>query len=46
MAIFDIITRKNREPLVASDCREFHNAYNEYKGIGKAYITTAVPLDS
>jgi F-type H+-transporting ATPase subunit delta len=26
--------------------REFHNAYNEYKGIGKATITTAIPLDA
>ncbi|MEJ0055474.1 MAG: F0F1 ATP synthase subunit delta [Bacteroidota bacterium] len=25
---------------------EFHNAYNEYKGIGKATITTTIPMDS
>ena len=45
MAFFDIITRKNREPILASVARQFHNAYNEYKGIGKATVTTAVPLD-
>jgi F-type H+-transporting ATPase subunit delta len=46
MAIFDIITKKNREPLLPAIAREFHNAYNEYKGIGKATVTTAVPLDA
>jgi F-type H+-transporting ATPase subunit delta len=46
MAIIDIITRKNREPLLASIAKEFQNQYNEYKSIGKATITTATPLDS
>jgi F-type H+-transporting ATPase subunit delta len=46
MAIFDILTRKNREPLLPGIAKEFHTAYNIYKGIGKAFITTAVPLDS
>jgi F-type H+-transporting ATPase subunit delta len=46
MAIFDIITKKNREPLLPSIAREFHNAYNLYKGVGTAVITTAVPLDA
>ncbi|HEY9047689.1 MAG TPA: ATP synthase F1 subunit delta [Ohtaekwangia sp.] len=46
MSIFDIITRKNREPLLPAIAKEFHNAYNEYKGIRKATITTAVPLDA
>jgi F-type H+-transporting ATPase subunit delta len=46
MAIFDIITKKNREPLLPSIAEEFHNAYNEYKGVGKATIITAVPLDA
>jgi F-type H+-transporting ATPase subunit delta len=45
MSFFDIITRKNREPLLGAIAKEFHNAYNEYKGIGKATITSAVPLD-
>ena len=46
MAFFDIITRKNREPILAGIAKEFHNAYNLYKGIGKATVTTAVPLDA
>ncbi|MBA4054711.1 MAG: ATP synthase F1 subunit delta, partial [Marivirga sp.] len=46
MAIFDILTRKNREPLLPGIAKEFHTAYNIYKGIGKAFVTTAVPLDS
>lgn len=45
MAIIDILTRKNREPLLPAIATEFHNAYNEYKGIGKAYITTTFPID-
>lgn len=45
MSFFDILTRKNREPILPSIAKEFHNAYNEYKGIGKATITTAIPLD-
>ena len=45
MSFFDIITRKNREPILASIAREFHNAYNQYKGIGTASVTTATPLD-
>jgi F-type H+-transporting ATPase subunit delta len=45
MSFFDIITRKNREPLLGAIAREFHNAYNEYKGVGKATVTSAVPLD-
>ena len=44
-SIIDIITRKNREPLLPSIASEFHNAYNEYKGIGKASVTTAAALD-
>jgi F-type H+-transporting ATPase subunit delta len=46
MAFFEIITRKNREPILAGIAREFHNAYNDYKGIGKATVTTAIPLDT
>lgn len=46
MAFFEIITRKNREPILSTVAREFHNAYNEYKGIGKATVTTAIPLDA
>ena len=46
MAIIDIITRKNREPLLAAIAGEFQNQYNEYKSIGKATITSATPLDA
>lgn len=45
MAIFDIITRKNREPILPAIANEFHIAYNEYNGIGGASIISAVPLD-
>jgi F-type H+-transporting ATPase subunit delta len=46
MAIIDIITRKNREPLLAAIAREFQNQYNEYRSIGKATVTSATPLDA
>ncbi len=46
MAFFEIITRKNREPILVSVAREFHNSYNAYKGIGKGTVTTASPLDA
>ncbi|MGC1243087.1 MAG: ATP synthase F1 subunit delta [Chryseosolibacter sp.] len=45
MSFFDIIVRKNREAILVTIAHEFHNAYNEYKGVGKATVTTAVPLD-
>jgi F-type H+-transporting ATPase subunit delta len=44
--IIDILTRKNREPLLPAIAKEFHVAYNLYKGIGKATITTTVPMDA
>lgn len=46
LAIFDIITRKNREPLLPEIARQFHQAYNEYKGIVSATLETAVEPDS
>ena len=46
MAILDIITHKNREPLLPAIAREFHSQFNEYKSIGGATVTTAVPLDN
>lgn len=46
MAFIDIITRKNREPLLPEIAGEFHNAFNVYKGIGKASVTTPVALDA
>lgn len=44
--IIDILTRKNREKLLPAIAKEFHVAYNENKGIGKATITTTVPMDA
>ena len=46
MAIVDILTRKNREPLLPAIASGFHRAYNQYKEIGEATVTTAVPLDA
>jgi len=46
LAIFDIITRKNREPLLQEIAREFHLAYNTFKGIGRATLITATPIDA
>jgi F-type H+-transporting ATPase subunit delta len=46
MAIFDIITRKNREALLPAIANEFHQAYNVYKNISTATITTAFPIDN
>lgn len=46
LAIFDIITRKHREPILYTIAKQFHQSYNDYKGIGVASVTSAVPLDS
>jgi F-type H+-transporting ATPase subunit delta len=46
MAIMDILTQKNREPLLFAIAKEFHNAYNEFKGIGKATVITSMPMDA
>lgn len=45
MSIIEILTTKNREPLLPAIATEFHNAYNVYKGIVKAYVTTTIPID-
>jgi len=45
MSMIIIVTQKNREPILPAMAEEFHNAYNVYKGIGKAYLTTTVPAD-
>lgn len=45
MAILDIVTAKNREPILPEIASEFHNAYNVHKGIGKATLTTSVAPD-
>jgi len=46
LAIIDIVARKNRESILPSIAREFHNAYNDFKGIQKATITSTVALDA
>lgn len=46
LAIFDIITRKNREAILPSIANEFHVAYNDYRGVGEASVITATPLDA
>jgi F-type H+-transporting ATPase subunit delta len=46
LAIIEILTTKNREPLLPAIAKEFHNAYNEYKGIQKATVTTTIAVDS
>lgn len=45
MSIIEILTKKNREPLLPAIATEFHNAYNVYKGIGKASIISTIPVD-
>lgn len=44
-SIFEIITRKNREEILYSVAKEFHNLYNQYQGIQTAQVTTTFPLD-
>lgn len=45
-AILEMLTDKNREPLLPAIAHEFHNAYNEYKGIEKASVTTTIAVDA
>src|SRR6187397_1903470 len=44
LSIVDILTRKHREPLLAEIPREFHHAYNVYKGVGRANVTTPTAM--
>jgi len=46
LAILEMLTDKNREPLLPAIAHEFHNAYNEYKGIEKATVTTTIAVDA
>ena len=45
-AIFEIITRKNREGILPEIAVEFSHQYNVKKGIEVAKVTTTVPLDA
>lgn len=44
MAFFEIIAKKNREPIMDSIATEFINQYNQQKNIERATIITTVPL--
>ena len=44
-SFFEIITRKNREPVLASIAKEFHHRYNDHKGVEEAVVTTTFPID-
>lgn len=44
IALFGIITKKNRESILPALAVEFQNQYNTHKGIELAKVTTAVPL--
>ena len=46
MAFIDVLTRKNREPLLVEIAPEFHHAYNIHKGVGRASITTTIAMDA
>ena len=45
MSAFDIITRKNRENLLAEISSEFVRLYNEKMGYQEATVTTTFPID-
>ncbi|MEQ8925997.1 MAG: ATP synthase F1 subunit delta [Fulvivirga sp.] len=45
LAIFDIITRKNRESILLEIAKQFDVQYNVHMSIERASVTTAVPLD-
>ncbi len=44
IAIFDIITRKNREEYLPAIANEFVSQYRTHKNIQKAVVTTPFPL--
>lgn len=46
LALFDIMTSKNREAILPAIAKKFHFAYNEYKGISRAYLTTPFTVDA
>lgn len=45
LAIFEIITRKNREAILPQIAKSFHQQYNVLKGIEEAKVITTFPLD-
>lgn len=45
LPFFEIVSRKNRDNVLMDIAKEFHNQYNENKGIQLATVTTTFPLD-
>lgn len=45
MLAFDLVTKKNRESILAEISTEFQVQYNAFKGIQVAEITTTINLD-
>jgi F-type H+-transporting ATPase subunit delta len=45
LALLEIACKKNRESVLHAVAKEFHRLFIVYKGIQKATITTAAPLD-
>lgn len=44
LAIFDVITRKNRESILCAISNEFISLYRQHHSIDKVVVTTSVPL--
>ena len=44
MSFFDIIAKKNREPIMDAIADQFINQYDQLKGIEHATVVTTVPL--
>ena len=44
MAFFEIIAKKNREPIMDAIADEFINQYDRLKGVERATVITTVPL--
>ena len=45
LGMMDLISKKYREPILPVIARDFHLAYNEYKGVTRAFVTTPTPID-
>ncbi|MDQ3392536.1 MAG: ATP synthase F1 subunit delta [Bacteroidota bacterium] len=46
LAIFEIITRKNREAILPDIAKSFHHQYNVLNGIEEAKVITTFPIDA
>lgn len=44
MAFFEIIAKKNREPIMDAIAQEFINQYDRMKGVDRATVITTIPL--